>query len=142
MVTRRFDDDGSATLEFVILAPALLLIVSVLVFCGRVAIAGQAVQQAADEAAREASISRDQGEANAHAAKAARSTLSQQGLDCVVMQVSVDTRGFSAPLGRNSTVTAKVSCPVRIGDLSIPGMPGTRTVTATSVSPIDTWRER
>lgn len=138
----RRDERGSATLELVIMAPLLLLFLSVMIFGGRVALAGQAVQQAADEAARVASIARTQEEADQTAAKAARDTLDQQNLDCTIVQVHVNTAGFNAPLGQDSSVTATVSCPVRVGDLAIPGLPGTRTVTATAVSPIDTWRER
>lgn len=139
---RRRDERGSASLELVILAPMLLLFISVLIFGGRVALAGQAVQQAADEAARTASIARTQGEADQTAAQSARNTLDQQDLDCTSIKVAVDTSGFNAPIGQASSVRVTVTCPVRVGDLSIPGLPGTRTVTATAVSPIDTWRER
>ena len=38
--------------------------------------------------------------------------------------------------------TATVACVVNLADLSLPGVPGTRTVTATATSPIDTYRER
>lgn len=133
---------GSATLEMVILAPAMLLIVSVIIFGGRVALAGQAVQHAAEDAARTASIARTQGEADQTASAAARSALSQQGLECSTVRVSVDTSGFNAPIGTTGMVTATVECPVRVGDLAIPGLPGTRLVEATARSPIDAYRER
>lgn len=138
----RHEERGSATLELVIMAPLLLLFISVMIFGGRVALAGQSVQQAADEAARVASIARTQEEADQTAGKAARDTLEQQNLDCTIIEVHVNTAGFNAPLGQDASVTATVTCPVRVGDLAIPGLPGTRTVTATAVSPIDTWRER
>lgn len=133
---------GSASLELVILAPALLLILSVIIFAGRVAIAGQSVQQAAEEAARTASLARSRGDANTTAAAAARDTLAQQGLECTAVTVNVDTSGFNAPIGQPATVTATVTCPVKVGDLMIPGLPGTRTVKATASSPIDEWRQR
>ena len=136
------DQRGSSALELVILAPALLLILSVLVFVGRVAVAGQAVQQAAEEAARTASLARSKGHADSTASKTAQDTLTQQGLDCTVVTVKVDTGGFDAPIGQPATVTATVTCPVRVSDLMIPGIPGTRTVTATASSPIDQWRQR
>src|SRR3546814_8172222 len=63
--SRMRGERGSASLELVILAPALLLILSVIIFAGRVAIAGQSVQQAAEEAARTASLARSQGDADA-----------------------------------------------------------------------------
>lgn len=134
-------EQGSSALELVILAPAVLLIISVIILGGRVAIAGQSVQQAAEEAARTASLARTQSDANATAAQAARDTLDQQGLECTVVTVNVDTSGFGAPIGQPATVTATVTCPVRVSGLMIPGI-STRTVRATASSPIDQWRQR
>ena len=56
--------------------------------------------------------------------------------------VTVDTAGFAAPVGTPATVTATVRCVVNLADLAVPGVPGTRTVTATASSPVDTFRER
>ena len=134
-------EQGSSALELVILAPAVLLIISVIILGGRVAIAGQSVQQAAEEAARTASLARTQSDANATAAQAARDTLDQQGLECTVVTVNVDTSGFGAPIGQPATGTATVTCPVRVSGLMIPGI-STRTVRATASSPIDQWRQR
>lgn len=139
---RARDEQGSSALELVILAPAVLLIISVIILGGRVAIAGQAVQQAAEEAARTASLARTQSDANATAAQAARDTLDQQGLECTRVTINVDTSGFAAPIGQPATVTATVTCPVRVNGLMIPGVSGTRTVRATASSPIDQWRQR
>ena len=52
------DDRGSMTLELVVWAPGLLLIISLLVVAGRVSSAKGAVELAAVEAARTASIAR------------------------------------------------------------------------------------
>jgi hypothetical protein len=49
--------------------------------------------------------------------------------------VTVDTAGFAAPVGTPATVTATVRCVVNLADLAVPGVPGTRTVTATATSP-------
>jgi Flp pilus assembly protein TadG len=136
------DDEGSIVLELVVLAPAFTLIVAMLVFAGRVALASHAVAQAADEAARAASIARTQPEANRTAAAAARATLSQQHLDCITTQVGLDTSGFGQPVGTPANVGATVTCVVRLSDLAVPGVPGSRTVTATGSSPLDTYRER
>ena len=63
----------------------------------------------------------------------------------------------SSSLGRNSSprnriaipaktntasVTATVTCVVNLSDVAVPGLPGTRTITATMSSPLDTYRER
>lgn len=142
MLAHRKNERGSATLELAILGPGLLLFIGLIVFGGRVAIAGQSVQQAADEAARVASIARTQADANRQAAAAAKNTLAKQGLECAGLRVAVNTSGFNADVGQTTNVTATVSCQVRGGDLMVPGVPGTRTVTASANSPIDTWRER
>lgn len=135
-------DRGSVVLELVVLAPGLLLFIGLVVFAGRMSLAKQSIAQAAEEASRTASIARTQPEADSTAGQAARSTLTQQNLQCVTTTVSVDTAGFARPVGTPATVTATVSCVVRLSDLAVPGLPGSKTVTATASSPLDTYRER
>jgi TadE-like protein len=138
----RHRDDGSASLEFVLLAPALLALLGLLVLAGRVALAGNAVEQAADEAARSASISRTAAAARGAAEAGARRALGEQDLRCSTVNVAVDTSGFAVPVGLPARVGATVICIVRLSDLGLPGFPGSRTVTANAVSPLDTFRER
>jgi Flp pilus assembly protein TadG len=130
------------TLEFVVVAPALLALLGLLVMAGRVAIASNSVESAADEAARSASISRTASGARAEAEDGARRSLAEQGLQCSSVEVDVDTAGFAVPVGLPAQVHATVTCVVRLSDLALPGFPGSRTVTATAVSPLDTYRER
>lgn len=132
---------GSAALELVIIAPGLLLILAVLIFAGRVAIAQQSVDSAAADAARSASISRTQSAAGGAARSAATSSLANQGLRCLTTGTTVDTSGFASPVGTPAFVTATVTCTVNLRDLGAP-IPGTRTVTATVRSPLDTYRTR
>lgn len=129
-------------IETVILAPAFMLFVALIFMAGRMTIAQQAVEAAANDAARSASIARTQGEAEASASSNATFTLNNQQLDCVATTVTVDTTGFSAPVGTPAQITATVSCEVPLSDLALPGVPGSRTVTATVRSPIDTYRGR
>lgn len=133
---------GSAALEAAIGLPAFLLFVGLIIFAGRVAIATQAVDSAATQAARTASIARTATDAGATARSAATSSLTSQQVNCVSTAVTVDTAGFAAPVGTPATVTATVRCVVNLADLAVPGVPGTRTVTATASSPVDTFRER
>jgi Flp pilus assembly protein TadG len=138
----RHPDRGSASLEFVIIGPALLLVLGVLVFAGQVAIAEQTVHAAAADAARAASISRTRGTAGSEARAAANSTLTSRNLDCSSISVSVNTSGFGTAVGTPATVSATVTCSVHLSDLSVPGIPGSKTVTATVRSPLDTYRAR
>ncbi len=139
---RRHGERGSSTLELVVWAPGLLLIVGLLTVAGRVNSANAAVEQAATDAARAASISRSAISAQQRAHDTTTATLAAQGLECVSTTVAVDTSGFAAAPGQAATVTATVSCPVRLADLAIPGLPGVRTVTHTAASSLDTFRER
>lgn len=132
---------GSEAIEAAIGIPAFMLFVALIMAGGRLAIAHQAVESAAADAARSASIVRSQGEAYGAATSAAASSLSNQGLDCISRSVNVDTSGFIVPVGTAGTVTVTVSCVVNLSDVAVPGLPGTRTISSTIVSPVDTYRE-
>jgi Flp pilus assembly protein TadG len=133
---------GSATLELVVWAPGLLLLIALLTVAGRVNSANAAVEQAAVDAARTASSARSAAGAWDMARASAQTTLAAQGLQCTTTTVELDTSGFGTRPGQSATVTATVSCPVRLSDLSVPGLPGTRTVSHTATSSLDTFRER
>ena len=136
------DERGSTTLELVVWAPGLLLLTGLLTVAGRVNSANAAVEQAAADAARTASSARTAADAIDAAQSGAARTLAAQGLQCTTTTVALDTSGFATPPGQSATVTATVTCPVRLSDLSIPGLPGTRTVSHTATSSLDTFRER
>jgi Flp pilus assembly protein TadG len=141
-MVRATGDAGSTTLELVVWAPGLLLVIALLIVAGRVNSANAAVEQAAVDAARSASIARSPGAASTQARSSAQQSLAAQALQCTAVSVTVDTSGFGASPGLPASVTATVSCPVRLSDLAVPGLPGTRTVTYTAVSALDTFRER
>ena len=130
---------GSATLEAVILTPALLLFVALLVFAGRTALARQAVQHAAWEAAREASLARTAADARAAASTQATALLTRLGCHPAV---SVDTSGFAIPVTQPAQVSVAVACTIDVGELALPGVPGTITFHATADSPLDRYRSR
>ena len=134
-------DCGSSVVEVVILAPALGLFLALIIAGGRVALAHQAVEASAAEAARAASIARTQGRAGADARTAATSSLASQSTRCVSTSVSVDTSGFATPVGTPASVSATVTCQVDLAGL-LPGLPGSMAITATMRSPLDTYRER
>ena len=135
-------DRGSLTLELVVWAPGLLLMIGLLTVAGRVNSANAAVEQAAVDAARTASSARSTGAARDMAKASVEKSLAVQGLQCTTTTIVLDTAGFGTRPGQSATVTATVTCPVRLSDLAIPGLPGTRTVSYTATSSIDTFRER
>lgn len=136
------DERGSAVIEAVVGVPAFMLFVLLIIAGGRLAIAQQVVQAAAADAARSASIARTQGQARTAGTGGAATSLANQALRCASRRVDVDTTGFAAPVGTPAKVTATVTCVVDLSDVTLPGLPGTRTITATMSSPIDTYRER
>lgn len=135
-------EQGSVSVELVILGPVLLFFVLAVFFAGRYALAQQSVQAAAAEAARAASISRSAGEASGAATGAASASLANQDVRCATQSVSVDTSAFASSPGTPGLVSATVSCQVDMSDLAFPGIPGNATLEATMSSPLDTYRGR
>jgi Flp pilus assembly protein TadG len=135
-------EDGSIAVEVAILMPAFLLLIAVAAVIGRQTVAQTAIEGAAHDAARAASISRTAPTAKAHGEEAARSVLTDQGLHCDPVTVTIDTSQFARALGQPAAVTATVSCSVAFSDIAVPGLPGNRTLSATFTSPLDIYRSR
>jgi Flp pilus assembly protein TadG len=133
---------GSVAVEVALIAPGLLLLMALLIFGGRNALATGAVEQSAVDAARAASLARTIAQADAAAQDAASRSLADQSLACATTDVEVDTSGFGTQPGDAAQITATVSCTLRLSELGLPGLPASKTITATSVSVIDTYRER
>jgi len=141
-MTRRKWERGSAAVEVAIATPLLMMIVMLVAAGGRLALAQGSVQQAAADAARSASIARTAGAATATGQSAASTTLATQGLHCMSSSVTINTSGFGVAVGSQARVSATVSCTVRLADLGLSGMPGSKVITATISSPLDTYRGR
>jgi Flp pilus assembly protein TadG len=133
-MTRRADQ-GLAPVETAIAAPVFIAFVLLAVLAGRVTQADHIVQRAASEAARAASLHDRPAGATADATEVVDASLADAGLACTPT-TSVDTSDLR-PGGR---VTVTVTCTVSMADLSMLGVPGSRTVTATSVEIIDRYR--
>lgn len=143
MVAPAHGDRGASTLEAAILAPVLLMLIAVAVISMRIEVAAQAVESAAHDAARAASISRTQTEADTAARNAANNALSQQDLTCNRGPTVVpDTSQFQRPIGETAVITVTVTCVVPLNDVGLPGLPGTKTLTATFTSYLDQFRGR
>ncbi|MDR1077067.1 MAG: pilus assembly protein, partial [Propionibacteriaceae bacterium] len=107
-----------------------------------IGLAHQAVDQAAWEAAREASLARGPDQAVAQADSRVRALLAGQ-FDCLSgPQVTVDGSGFDAPGDQVGFVRVEVVCRVNLSDIAIPGLPGSVTIRADASSPIDVFRGR
>jgi len=133
---------GSVSVELAVLAPVLLALFAFIVAAGRAQVARAAVADAARSAARDASLSRDAVTATAVADEAARRDLAEQDINCTGVAVEVDTSAMRAPLGQSGAITVTITCAVGMGDLLVPGLPGSIDVNATFSSPVDAFRER
>jgi len=143
MLRQAKSDRGSAApaLELVLITPAIVLIILVGVAAGRTASGQSRVEQAAAAGARAASSQHTPTEAETGAQSVVTASLHEQGIDCETNTITVDAAGMAAPPGTPAHVTVTVDCTVAWSDLAIPGWPGSHTVTATAVSPLDPDRE-
>jgi len=131
---------GGESLEMLILAPTLLLLMAVIVAAGRYQLGSGKIDQAAGAAARAASLQLTAVAAQSAAQDAAASSLAGAGITCQHVSVQIDTSGFAVAPGSVAAVTASVACTVAWSDLAIPGLPGSKTIRSTASSPVDTKR--
>ena len=133
---RHHDDRGSIAVEVAVIVPALLFLMLLVVYAGKVSEADGNVERAAADAARAASMRQHPGDARIDAQRIAAANLSAAGVPCLALATEVDTDDF-APGG---TVTVTVRCEASMADVTLLGVPGRRTFTATAVEVIDTYR--
>ena len=135
-------EHGNAALELLVLAPVILALIGLVIAAGRTSVAQGSVDAAARDAARQASISLNPSAARQAALSSAYAALRADGLHCRPVVTLDLAQGFGTPLGQPAQVSASVRCTVRLSDLLVPGVPGTRTLTARFTSPLDPYRSR
>ncbi|MEU8329573.1 TadE/TadG family type IV pilus assembly protein [Micromonospora sp. NPDC048839] len=152
----RTAERGSVSIEVAVLAPAFIALMVLAGVAGRTAVAAEAIEAAAHDAARAASISRTSVTAREAALKAVQDQLDWRGLACandlspeLTATVAGQSRNFddafSSAVGEDATVTVTVVCLVSLRDISLdvlPGMPSEKQVSATFTSPLDRYRGR
>ncbi len=137
-VTHR--DLGATATELALLAPVILLVMAVMVGGARVWLARAAVADAAQSAARAASLEYSAGPAGAQGRAIGLAALTD--VPCARRAVAIDAAGFGVAVGMPATVSAQVTCVVELGDLVGFGLPGTITVQADGHAALDTYRRR
>ena len=133
---------GSSAVELALLVPALVIMLGLMVGGGRLWFARTTVTEAAQSAARSASLARTAGQAAKDGDSAARLSLKTGGLECTSRSVTVDTGAFAVAVGTPATITSTVVCAVPFTDLLLPGMPGAITLESSASSALDTYRSR
>ncbi|MDG4807148.1 TadE/TadG family type IV pilus assembly protein [Micromonospora sp. WMMD1120] len=152
----RTAERGSVSIEVAVLAPAFIALMVLAGMVGRTAVAAEALDAAAHDAARAASISRDAGTAKREAEEAAEQQLDWRGLSCAdglnltfagtvgSTRTDIDA-AFASEVGTDATVTVTITCRVSFRDITLgvlPGMPVERRVTSHFTSPLDRYRSR
>ncbi|MGO2720759.1 MAG: TadE/TadG family type IV pilus assembly protein [Brachybacterium tyrofermentans] len=142
-MTRLELERGSSSTEAAIIAPALFLILGVLLAVASFATGQQAVTTAAHSSARAASLATSQTDAVQRVEGAFTNELQQRGISCTNVSVDVDATAFASAPGQTSSVRSTITCTLPYAEvIPVPGLPGTRTITVESTSPLDTYRER
>jgi Flp pilus assembly protein TadG len=130
-------DRGSAAIELAILTPVVIAMLLTVVALGRFSHSRLLVEQASAAAARAASLTSAPFHAEVAARDAAQATLTGAGLPCAQLKVTVDTGAF----GPGGVVAATVTCTADLSTLALVGVPGATSVSATSRSPLETYRQ-
>lgn len=136
------DDSGFGPVETSIVIGIFILMIPLMIAFGRVAKASGSVDTAAFMAARSASLARTAGEAQEAASSAAAEQLSRDGVACSSRDVAVDTSGFATAPGTTAFVRVTVTCRASLGDLPVPGLSPSKSVSGSYTSVIDTFRGR
>jgi Flp pilus assembly protein TadG len=130
---------GDGAISAALIAPVIASFLGVAYLIGTLTVTAGSVQDAADNAARQASLARTPAAAQTAARAMIDQTLAGDHITCAPLNLAVDTSGFAVPVGQDANVTVTVTCRVPLGHL---GIPGARTLTATSISPLDRFRTR
>jgi Flp pilus assembly protein TadG len=129
-------DEGSLTVELVVLTPVLFLMALTVLIFGRVSESHQQVVNAATAGAEAAAILPDPTSAQAGASIDAAVAVAGQAHTCLRSQVSTDVSHFYP----GGFVSVTVQCQVALADISVPGVPGSMVVRASATAPIDPYR--
>ena len=133
----RLDGDrGSVSTEMVIVTPIALALLCLVALVGRTSSARDTVNSAARDAARSASFERNATAAEAAATQSATDSLNARGFRCAGQLVTADLSSY----GPGGQVSVTVTCEVKLSDLGLLGLSGTKQVSATSVEVIDTYK--
>jgi Flp pilus assembly protein TadG len=126
--------EGGVTSEVAVLTPVLVLLLGLVLFGGRLGQAEQDVTQATAEAARVAS--QERGDVAALARRTVETNLTASGVACRALRVTV----IGDPPRAGTTVRVTTRCEVDLTDVASLGLPHSRTVHASAVEVVDTYR--
>jgi Flp pilus assembly protein TadG len=132
---------GSMSVELVILAPGLVLLLLLVGASGRVVEAQQQVDGAARDAARAGSIAQSPPQAGQAAAQAAQADLGGTGW-CAAGSIQALVAGFPGtgqPAQPGAAITATVRCQVNMSPFTLLGFHPAMVFTGRAVAPLDVF---
>ncbi len=132
----RRSERGSISVEVAVIAPAFIFLMLLVVYAGKVSEADGNVERAAAAGARAASLRQHPDGATDDAQDAVEANLAAAGVPCSNLETVVDT----SSLEPGGSVTVTVRCQASMADVTLLGVPGTRTFVATSTEVIDSYR--
>ncbi len=135
-LSRASSERGSASVEMVLMTPALVVMLLFIVALGRLTDTRGQVAAAARDAARSAANARTPATAELAGSYLGAATLNDRGVGCRRLTVTIDTTGFRA----DGIVAATVTCVVDLSDITGLGLPGTKTISSTFTAPVDPHR--
>ncbi len=130
------NERGAIAAQAAAMAPLLALVVLLVLFTGRVVDANHSVQAAAHEAARAASLAGTAADAAAAAQATAEANLNAGGLTCRTLNVTPDLSQFQA----GGWVSVTVTCNADFSDMTLLGVPGSRSFEETAIEVVDAYR--
>ena len=133
---RRKSESGSLVVELVVLTPVVFIIALCVLVFGRVSEARQLVTESARAGAQAASVMPNAESAQAAAIDSAVVGTSGQAHACAHAQVVTDVSHYYP----GGYVRVTVTCAVALSDLSVPGIPGSTSITESSTAPVDPYR--
>lgn len=132
------DERGVMAIEVVILTPALVAAIMVIAAGARYVDARGQVNSAAYAAARAASLTTNQEAAVQAGTSAAEQSMSERGLACANLTVTIDAADFNP----GGDVRATVKCVADNSDLvGFGAIPGSKTFIFTAVVPLEQHRD-
>jgi len=138
----RSAEAGSESLTVAIISAVLIAgVLGAVLLGGRYTSVRINLEDAAQAAARAASLERSPATARSSARTAAQQALAGSRTNCLTTTVTLDTSGYDTAPGTDAKVPATVTCTISTSGL-VPGLHGTKTFSATARSPLDTHRER
>lgn len=134
-MNRPAGEEGSVALEFTLVAPALFLLIALLLAYARVTQVSATLDAGVRDAARAATAARSPVAAQQRAYAVVHDAVGPG--NCADSLVVEPIPEFAA--GRAVTVTAR--CSYSVADLGLPGLPGSLSVRSSFASPLDPNRE-